>query len=292
MVILINRILPFRIISKNRLYETGVNMEKKQPQSIRNQRRPKGYISCLNVNLFHLRNPWVTAWWSAAFPGYGYIIMGSYINGFLLISWEFFINLNAGLNEAIMYSLTGRFEQAKEVLNLDWLLLYIAVYILNIWGTYAMTVDFNKLSILADREDSVVMPVKIGFLDITYLDKKNPWTTVMLSAFSPGLGHLYTHRIPTSFFLLVKFILIVYFSHFLPAIHYTALGEFEQATAVLDPQWLLFIPSLYGFAIYDSYVNTIEYNRLFDMEQSRFIRDNYQSRAFYDTLECEFGKCS
>lgn len=267
-------------------------MEKKQPQSYRNQRRPKGFISPLTINLFHMKNPWVTAWWSAAFPGYGYVIMGSYLKGFLLIGWEFFINVSCRLNEAIMYSLTGRFEQAKEVINLNWFLLYIGVYIISIWGTYALTVDLNKLSILADREDSIIKTVKFNAMEICFLDKRNPWMAVALSALSPGLGHLYTHRIPTSFFLLVKFILIVYFSHFLPAIHYTAIGAFAEATAVLDPQWLLFIPSLYCFAIYDSYVNTVEYNRLFSMEQSRFIRDNYQGRVLYDTLECEFGACS
>lgn len=267
-------------------------MEKKQPESIRNQRRPKGLASPFTVNFFHMKNPWVTAWWSAAFPGYGYIIMGSYAKGFLLIGWEFLINVTSKLNTAIMYSLTGRFEQAKEVINLDWFLLYIAVYIISIWGTYGLTVDLNKLSILADREDSSIIPVKFSTLEICFLDKRNPWVAVALSTIAPGLGHLYTHRVPTSFFLLVKFIIVAYFSRLMPAIHYTFMGAFEQATAVVDPQWLLFFPSLYGFSIYDSYVNTLEYNRLFGMEQSRFIRDNYQSRNIYKSLECEFGKCS
>ena len=267
-------------------------MEKNQPLSIRNKRRPKGLTSSFTINFLHMKNPWVTAWWSAAFPGYGYIILGSYAKGFLLVGWEFFINMASKTNTAIMYSLTGRFELAKEVINLDWFLLYIAVYIISIWGTYGLTVDLNKLSILADREDSILIPVQLSSVEICYLDKRNPWVAVVLSILAPGLGHLYTHRVPTSFFLLVKFIVIAYFSHFLPAIHYTFMGAFAQATAVVDPQWLMFIPSLYGFAIYDSYVNTVEYNRLFGMEQSRFIRDNYQGKYIYKSLECEFGKCS
>ncbi len=129
-------------------------------------------------------------------------------------------------------------------------------------------------------------------MDICYLDKRSPWVAAIFSSLAPGTGHLYTHRIPTSFFLLVKFILVIYFSHLLPAIHYTAVGAFEQATVAIDPQWFLFLPSLLGFAIYDSYVNTVEYNRLFSMEQSRFIRDNYQDQDIYKALECEFVKCS
>ena len=210
----------------------------------------------------------------------------------LLNFWELFINVKANLNVAIMYSLTGRFEQAKESLNLDWFLLYVAVYIISIWTAYNLTVDINKLSILADREDSMLVPVKVSSMDICYLDKRTPWVAAIFSSLAPGVGHLYTHRIPTSFFLLVKFILVIYLSHLLPAIHYTAIGAFEQATTAIDPQWFLFLPSLLGFAIYDSYVNTAEYNRLFSMEQSRFIRDNYQDQDIYKALECEFGKCS
>ncbi|NPV93503.1 MAG: hypothetical protein HPY50_22330 [Firmicutes bacterium] len=267
-------------------------METKQPESIRNQRRPKGLVSPVTINLFHMKNPWVTAWWSAAFPGYGFIIMGSYIKGFLLVGWEFFVNINAKVNLAIMYSLTGSFEQGKEVIDINWFILYIGVYIISIWMTYGLTVDLNKLSILADREDSSVVPVKLSSMDICYLDKRVPWVSVMLSIISPGLGHLYTHRIPTSFFLLVKFLVIAYYSHLIPAIHYTLVGAFGQATAVLDPQWLLFFPSLYGFAIYDSYVNCVEYNRLFEMEQSRFIRDNYQGPGIYHAMKGEFEACS
>ncbi|MDD3653477.1 MAG: hypothetical protein PHO01_04730 [Desulfotomaculaceae bacterium] len=266
-------------------------MEKKQPQSIRNQRRPKGLISPFTVNYFHIKNPWVTAWWSAAFPGYGFIILGSYVKGFLLVGWELFINISCKLNTAIVYSLTGRFEQAKEVIDLNFFLFYVAVYIMSIWRTYGLTVDLNKLSILADQEDSSFAPVKLSALEICYLDKKNPWMAAALSALAPGLGHLYTHRIPTFFFLLVKFVIVAYFAHLLPAIHYTAVGAFEHAVALLDPQWLLFFPSLYGFAIYDAYMNTVEYNKLFDMEQSRFIKDNYQSKNLYQSLECEFGRC-
>ncbi|MFA5383226.1 MAG: hypothetical protein WC364_00905 [Eubacteriales bacterium] len=73
-------------------------------------------------------------------------------------------------------------------------------------------------------------------MDICFLDKRTPWMAAGLSLISPGLGHHYTHQIPTSFLLPVEYIVIVYFSHLLPAIHYTAIGAFEQARAALDPQ--------------------------------------------------------
>ena len=265
-------------------------MEQLKSESLRNLRRPKGYISVANVNLLHLKNPWVTAWWSAAFPGYGYIIMGSYVKGFLLAMWEFAINYEARLNTAIYYSLLGRFEMAKDVIDINWFLLYIAVYIYAIWSSYHLTVDLNKLSILADREDSMIIPVKIGTMEICFLDKRVPWVAAVLSLFAPGLGHLYTHRIPTSFFLMINYIIVAYYSHVLPAIHYTAIGAFGQAAAVLDPQWFMILPSLIGFAVYDAYVNTVEYNRLFEMEQARFLSDNYQKTYINRVLaECLGG---
>lgn len=106
-------------------------MTDKQQQ--RNQRRPKGIITPHNINFFHMRNPWVTAWWSAAFPGFGYILVGSYIKGFLLVIWEYLININAHINMAIFLSATGRLEQAKEVIDNRWFLLYIGVFVMTIW---------------------------------------------------------------------------------------------------------------------------------------------------------------
>lgn len=259
-------------------------MEKKQPDSIRNKRRPIGIVSPVTTNYLHLRNPWITALWSAMFPGFGYIIMGSYIKGFLLISWEFLINTQAHINTAIMYSFLGQFDLAREVLDVRWTLLYLAVWVFAVWGSYSLTVDLNKLAILGTREKSTMIPVAIGPFDINFLDKRQPWVSVGLSLLSPGLGHLYTHRIPTSFFLLSLTIGTVFFSHSLEAIQYTALGAFSQAGEVLDIGWFLFIPSLYGFAVYDSYVNTVEYNKLFEQEQARFLRDNYQNPRFYSRL--------
>jgi len=53
-----------------------------------------------------------------------------------------------------------------------------------------------------------------------------------------------------------------------------------MATAISDPQWLLFMPSLYLFVIYDAYSLTVEFNKLFEIEQSKFLVDNYQDPSF------------
>lgn len=58
------------------------------------------------------------------------------------------------------------------------------------------------------------------------------------------------------------------------------MGQFQQATAVIAPEWFLFLVPIYTFSAFDCYVNTVKYNRLFEMEQTRFLIDNYQHPDF------------
>jgi len=255
-------------------------VEKKQPESIRNQRRPIGFVSELTINLLHLRNPLIIAFWSGMYPGLGFLSMGSYVKGFLLIIGATIVNSMANINQGLIYGFTGQISLAKEVLDVRWLLLYAPLQVFAAWSSYQLTVDLNKFALIAAREDSAIIPMKIGTWDIAVIEKRNPWLAAAWSLLMPGLGHLYTHRIPTSFYLLTWWIGTSYMSHLLVAIHQTFLGNFSQAIAVIRPEWLLFLVPIYPFAIYDSYVNTVEYNKLFDKEQSRFLVDNYQNPRF------------
>lgn len=251
-----------------------------QQQMPHRYRRYRADIGSLSANSIHRRQPWVPAWWSAAFPGFGYLMLGMYSKGFCLILWELFINYNAKVNIAMMYSFTGRFESAKDILDLRWMLLYIAVYIYGIWDCYRLAVDFNKLSVLVERENAPLPPFKMNAFGINFLDKRTPSLPVFWSLLMPGLGHLYVRLIPTGFFLLTCWIGTAYFSHFFEAVHYTLMGSIAEAVAKLDPEWFLFMPSLYGFALYDSYVITVEYNKLFGVEQAQYFRRRYQSVRF------------
>jgi len=117
-------------------------------------------------------------------------------------------------------------------------------------------------------------------MEINYLDKRVPRLAAAWSALMPGLGHIYTYRLPTGFFVLVWWISITYFSHLLEAVQFSALGNFSRATAAVCPDWLLFMPSIYIFSIYDSYINAVEYNKLFKKEQAVFLQDTYQDAEF------------
>ena len=156
------------------------------------------------------------------------------------------------------------------------MLLYLPVYFFGIWDSYRTSVDMNKVFILAERENADFNSYTIGAVEINYLDKRRPIMAVLWSMFTPGLGQLYIHRVLTATFTMIFMIVFVYFSNVLVAVHYLFIGEIGEATASLDPQWFLFIPSHFGFGVYDSYVNTVENNKLYESEQRKFLRKQYQ----------------
>lgn len=243
-------------------------------------RRYRALVSVLGTTQIHLRSPSIIAWWSAAFPGFGHLLLSKYLRGFVLFIWEVVVNLNAHVNLAMIYSFQGEIEKAKEVLDTRWLLIYIPVYIFGIWDSHRTTVDLNKIFIMADREEHRFNSFSIGAMEINYLDKRNPVMAIVWSLFVPGLGQLYIHRIITAFFVILWAVVFFYYSHGLEAISLLFLGDIQASTSVLHPEWFLFFPSLYGFAVYDAYANTVENNKLYDKEQRGFFRDHYQSPIF------------
>ncbi|WP_117169924.1 hypothetical protein [Paraliobacillus sediminis] len=244
-------------------------------------RRYTAHVSILGTTQVHLRNPYIIGWWSAAFPGFGHLLLSKYLRGFVLFTWEVVVNINANLNVAMVYSFQGEIALAKEVLDTRWLLIYIPVYLFAIWDSYRTTIDLNKIYLLAEREQHRFNSFSMGALEINYLDKRNPLMAVMWSLFVPGLGQLYIHRIVGAFFVIVWVVIFTYYSHALEAISLLFLGEIEGSTAVLKPEWLLFLPSAYGFSVFDSYINTVENNKLFDKEQRNFLSERYQSTTFH-----------
>ncbi len=243
-------------------------------------RRPRAFVSVWGTTHLHLRNPAVIALWSAVFPGMGQMLLCKYMRGFILFIWEVAVNLMSHLNLAIFYTFTLRFDMAKAVLDTRWLLLYIPTYLFAIADSYRTAVDLNNQFLLAAREDAPVGMFVINALGLNYLDKSPPWSAVAWSVLSPGAGQLVNNRMIVAFFLLGWWIVVVMLSNVMTAIHLTALGLFAQAKEAVDVQWMLNIPSLFFFGIYDAYVNQVESNRLFEWEQAKFLKKNYQSASF------------
>lgn len=240
-------------------------------------RRPKLTTKSYNLNYFHLRNPLVIAWWSLTYPGFGHIALGSVAKGLFLFIGEVIINYKANVNMAIIYSFIGEFQKAKDVLDTQWLLVYTGVLFLAVWDSYRLTIEFNKFSILGDREDAPMIPLELGGISINGLEKRNPWVAFAWSILVPGLGQLYTAQTVKSIFLVIIGAAFIICSHTLQAIHYTFVGNFSQAQSVLDWQLALNVPSFFGFAVWDAYINSVEINKLFDKEQAKYFRKHFQN---------------
>ena len=242
-------------------------------------RRKRLDISRFDTMQMHTRHPLMTVWAAASFAGFGQMMVGSYVKGYLLVLLEIFINAAAHLNLAILYSFTGRIELAKEVLDIRWLLAYVVVYCYGLWDSYNLTVSMNTQAILASREKAPIDVFKMIPLSINFLDKRTPWVSLFWSTILPGLGHLYVLRMATGYFLILFTMVCAYYSRLLEAIHFTFMGDFIQATAVLDPQWLLFLPSIYLYSAHEAYSSAVELNKIFDIEQREFLQIRYQKFA-------------
>lgn len=183
--------------------------------STNRERRYKAHVSSFGTTQLHLRNPYIIAWWSAAFPGFGHLLLSKYIRGYALFLWEILVNNMANINQALVYSFTGNIGMAKEVLEPRWLLLYIPVYIFAIWDSYRTSVDMNKVFLLAERENANFNTYTIGAFEINYLDKRRPLMAVIWSLLTPGLGQLYIHRVLTAVFTMTFMMLLCIFPMYL-----------------------------------------------------------------------------
>ncbi|SES61776.1 hypothetical protein SAMN05216389_10133 [Oceanobacillus limi] len=235
-------------------------------------RYAKGAISTFGTNSFYPRIPWVAAWWSFTFPGFGHIYLGRYLPGFVLIIWELVVNTQANLNMGIALSMLGRFEEAKTIINEEWVLLYIAVYIFSIWDSYRSAVEISKSHVLSEVEDAPVVPSNVSAVDIVMMDKRKPWLAAVWSTLSPGLGQLYSGHTIAGTFILAWWISVTYKAKTIGTWFQSSIGNFSSATDLADWQWFLFLPSMYAFAIYQAYTAVIENNTLYDIEQIRYLR--------------------
>ncbi|WP_378955488.1 hypothetical protein [Pelosinus sp. sgz500959] len=239
-------------------------------------RRKRLDLSRFDTMQMHVRHPLVAVWWAMSFAGFGQMMVGSYVKGYVLVLLEIIINMQANLNMAIVYSFTGQFDLAKSVLDTRWLLGYVLVYVYGIWDSYNLTVNTNKLAVLAAREKAPIDVFKMIPFSINYLDKRVPWISLFWSFVLPGLGHMYVLRMATGYFLIAFWFVCAYYSRIFQVLQFTLMGDFSQAITVADPQWMLFMPSIYGYAAYEAYSSTVELNKIFDIELDEYLEKRYQ----------------
>ncbi|WLR43146.1 hypothetical protein LC087_02765 [Bacillus carboniphilus] len=238
----------------------------------------QAFMSNFSINMVHLRSPWIVAWWSAAFPGFGHLLLGNYVIGFFLMIWELLVNNLSHLNTAITLSLIGDFEKAKAILSIEWMWLYVTVYVFTIWDSYQKTIQYNQHYSLVQK--GTIKVSTDSALTLNLLEKRKPIMSIIWSLFTPGLGNFYLNRIPATIIGIVLWVSVGYYSNLFEGLYYTMTGNFKEVTKVLDAQWILFVPSIYIFSVYDAYIHCIEYNKLFDQAQKNKLMESYHCPTF------------
>lgn len=247
-------------------------------------RRIKAYHSCLGIAQLYARKPFVVAWWSAAFPGFGHMMLSRHLQGNLFFLFEIIINVNSKLNLAMVYTFCGKFESAKTVLDTRWILLYVPFYFFCIWDSYRSAIDMNQLNDLAKYEKLNVQAMAVTNYDICFLDKRHPLVAAIYSFFMPGLGQIYAKRTIPAITLLIWTLVISYFSKDLEATQRLISGDITGATRIVDGEWLLFFPSLIFGASYDALASTVEQNHIFTSEQKQYLRNKWLPAHFHINL--------
>lgn len=245
-----------------------------------NQRRYLVASSATDISILNLKSPLMAVWWSFTFPGFGHFYIGNFIYGNILLIWEIAVNNFAHVNLSIYYALQGNFRASKAAVNQSWFLSYVIVYAFCMWDSYRRAVELNQQYLLTYGSNRKFPVFNMSSLNIHYLTKKNPWLACVCGAFSPGLEMLYIGKFPAAIFMIGWMILITTKSHWLAAIMYTCWGNFELAKSAIDPQWFLFLPSIYGFVCYEGVSASNAVNGIFKYEQTMFLRENFQDKDF------------
>lgn len=233
-------------------------------------------MSEVNTAILHIKSPWMPMWWSAALPGLGHLCQGSYFKGLILMSWEILVNIKAKVNLSIFYTFTGEFSKAREIINMEWALVYGVIFCFAIFDSYRFRVEMNMIARLEQQQKKKdYRYMTISSIGINYLDRTNPWLAATWSALLPGFGHMYTGKVIKGIILLVWTVAIIYFSHINHGIIATFTGKLSKTNEIVNYQWLLFFPSIYLFSIWDSYNDAVETNKLFAEEQKHHLSKLY-----------------
>lgn len=243
-------------------------------------RRPISNIGFFGITYLKQQNPYIVAWWSAVFPGFGHYLLNQYLRAMLLTLCEKSMNFLAHINEAMVYTFCGQFEMAKSVLEPRWAFAYLTVYLIAIGDSFRSALFQNKLYHLAMLENQKMDCLKFIPTGVQYLEKKDPYIGAVYSFFFPGLGQLYNHRFMLAIYAMVWWLIYISMSRMHESLFNLLLGNLEVSISMLHRHWLLFMPSVMGGSIYYSYRTTVDQNQLFRIEQRQYFSNRYQDASF------------
>ncbi|WP_168122342.1 hypothetical protein [Paenibacillus sp. HB172176] len=240
-------------------------------------RWPRANLSTAGITHIRWFSPYMIAWWSASFPGFGHFLLNQFFRGACLSISEVIFNSRANINQALMYTFTGQFELASQTVDPVFAFGYMLIYLISIWDSFRSALQHNRMFQLAELENARLKPFLITKMEVQYLEKKSPVKGALFSLAFPGMGQLYVHRIWLAFYGVFWWWMYISFSHVYSAYLELFHGNFSVSTQLLNVHWLLFMPSVFGGSIYHAFTTTIENNRLFRIEQQQYFTEKFGS---------------
>jgi hypothetical protein len=79
--------------------------------------------------------------WSIALPGFGQILNKHYIKAIVFIFLEFLVNVQGGLNQAIVHSFHGDIQLAIQTVDYQWIMFYPCLYVFAMWDAFKAAKD-------------------------------------------------------------------------------------------------------------------------------------------------------
>lgn len=238
-------------------------------------RRVMSLMTSSGVTCLKYKNPLMVAWWSASFPGFGHFFLNQYVRGVMLTLAEVALNTLAHINETIMFSFSGRFQQAKDILEIRWAIAYMLIYMLTIWTSYVDARSINKLHLMARMENARISPGQLYRREVQFLDRRSRLSAALMSLFFPGMGQLYNQRVGLAFYGILWWILYCGMSSIHISLYHLLAGNVGASTEALRCHWLLFMPSVTGGATYHAFEMAGVRNYLLRVEQRQYLEERY-----------------
>ncbi|HWI63889.1 MAG TPA: hypothetical protein VNT75_18800 [Symbiobacteriaceae bacterium] len=222
----------------------------------------------------HRRNPWMALACSVAMPGLGHFYCGAYLRGAILMVWEIALNQYGRVNSAILLSAMGHNLEAQAVVRYQWALMYPLFYVLAMWDSYRLAADLNHVAELERRQPRHTFhALSLTLGEVNYMGRRNPWVAAFLSLVLAGAGHLYNFQLIKALVLMGWHIAIWLNSGLNSALIATLHGEWHAVHRLIDYQWLLFLPSIHVFNVWNAYHDAIELNNLYEEGVTHFLRE-------------------
>ncbi|MFT8871220.1 MAG: hypothetical protein ABF868_02900 [Sporolactobacillus sp.] len=235
-------------------------------------------LSSLGVVQLTAHNPYVIAWWSAAFPGFGHMLLNMHLKGNLFFIFEIIINVHARLNEAMVASFEGHFELVRQELDPRWTMLYIPFYLFCIFDSYHSAININARCYIDRHQTLPQATFHINGFEVCSLERRSPLIASVASLFMPGLGQIYVCRHVPATALLIWTVIITYYSNDLTALQQLFDGHVDKARELINMEWLMFAPSLAFGTSYDALISAVAQNKLFIQQQDDLFRLHWPAR--------------